>query len=229
VIKLRSVSRSFPGRGEVLRGVDLDVGEGEFVAVVGRSGSGKTTLLNIVGGLDLDFEGDVEVAGRDLRELDDRALSSLRSGTIGFVFQAYHILDHLTVGENAALPALFSRSSGGPVGDRLARRVSEVLEAVGLSGREGDRPADFSGGERQRVAIARALLLQPRLLLCDEPTGNLDRETGAAVVDLLRRIHGDGVTVLVVTHDEEISHAAGRVLELRDGGLEGPAAAEAGQ
>ena len=230
VIQARSVTRSFPDRGEVLRGVDLSVGEGEFVTLVGRSGSGKTTLLNIIGGLDSGYEGTVEIDSTDLQTLGDRALSILRGSTVGFVFQAYHILDHLTVAENAALPSLFQPTVNAMSRDALNERVDQVLSAVGMAWRAAERPATLSGGERQRVAIARALLLRPRVLLCDEPTGNLDPHTGHEVVDLLRGIHEDeGVTVVVATHDEVISRSADRVLELRRGRLDdwgGPVRAE---
>ncbi len=230
MISLRSVTRSFPGRGEVLRGVDLEVEEGEFTVIVGRSGVGKTSLLNIVGGLDSGYEGEVEVAGRNLGNLGDRALSRLRRSTIGFVFQAYHLLDHLTVAENVLLPSLFVSGSAADRGREMTARAAEVLEEVGMAGRAADRPAGLSGGERQRVAVARALALGPRILLCDEPTGNLDPHTGSQIVDLLVRIHDAGLaTVLVATHDEAISRSAGRVLELRRGVLDdwgGPAGAE---
>jgi putative ABC transport system ATP-binding protein len=204
----------------VLRGIDLDVAEGEFVSIVGASGSGKTTLLNIIGGLDRGAEGTIRVAGKPIPELNDRAVSDLRSGTVGFVFQAYHLLDHLTVAENVALPSLFSRSSDAMAESGLERRIAEVLEVVGLSERGDDRPAKLSGGERQRVAIARALLLRPAVLLCDEPTGNLDEETGASVVDLFKKIHEGGVTILVVTHDQKVFRTAERSLRLKDGTLE---------
>jgi putative ABC transport system ATP-binding protein len=201
--------------------VDLEMGEGEFTVIVGRSGSGKTSLLNIVGGLDSRYDGQVEVAGRELKGLGDRALSRIRSATIGFVFQAYHLLDHLTVAENVALPLLFA-PSGRRIGHREQEaRVAEVLGSVGMAARAADRPAGLSGGERQRVAVARAVSLSPRILLCDEPTGNLDPHTGAEIVALLRRLHEAGLaTVLVATHDEAITRSAGRVLELRRGRLE---------
>ncbi len=230
MIQARSVKRSFPGRGEVLRGVDLAVGEGEFVTLVGRSGSGKTTLLNIIGALDSEYEGSVEIHGTEIKKLGDRALSILRGSTIGFVFQAYHILDHLTVAENAALPAFFQPAATAMTNGALRERVDQVLTAVGMAWRAKERPAVLSGGERQRVAVARALLLRPRVLLCDEPTGNLDPHTGGEVVGLLRRIHEEeGVTVMVATHDETISRSADRVLELRRGKLDdwgGPVRAE---
>jgi len=196
----------------------LEVEAGEFVSILGRSGSGKTTLLHIIGGLDSGFEGEVEVAGSSLGLLDDSRLSGLRNAGIGFVFQAYHLLDHLSVGENAALPSLFARGPTTMSAAGVSRRTGEVLERVGLRDRVGDRPSELSGGERQRLAIARALFQEPRLLLCDEPTGNLDDATGADIVVLLGGIHrDDGVTVVTATHDGAISRTAGRVLRLDDG------------
>jgi len=227
MIQARGVRRAFPNRGEVLRGVDLEVGGGEFITLVGRSGSGKTTLLNIIGALDTGYEGSVTVDGTDLGDLNDRGRSAMRASTFGFVFQAYHILDHLTVAENVALPWLLQAPPVAMDREALDERTVRVLEAVGMASRAGDKPAALSGGERQRVAVARALLLGPRVLLCDEPTGNLDPHTGDEVVRLLRAVHDrDGVTVVVATHDESLSRAADRVLELRRGTLDdwgGPA------
>jgi len=219
VIQLRSVSRAFNAQRPVLRGLDLDVAEGELVAVVGRSGAGKTTLLNVIGGLDAGYHGSVEVAGRCLAELDDRALSAFRNRSVGFVFQAYNLLDHLTVAENVVLPSLFAGARVGAGGHREAReRALAALAAVGLADRCDDRPAVLSGGERQRVAIARALLQRAPLLLCDEPTGNLDEVTGADVAELLQEVRrARGVTVVVTTHDRVICRLADRVLELCDG------------
>lgn len=219
MIQLRSVSRAFNAQRPVLRGLDLDVAEGELVAVVGRSGAGKTTLLNVIGGLDAGYHGSVEVAGRCLAELDDRALSAFRNRSVGFVFQAYNLLDHLTVAENVVLPSLFARARVGAGGHREAReRALAALAAVGLADRCDDRPAVLSGGERQRVAIARALLQRAPLLLCDEPTGNLDEVTGADVAELLQEVRrARGVTVVVTTHDRVICRLADRVLELCDG------------
>jgi putative ABC transport system ATP-binding protein len=221
VIQLRSVSRAFDEQRPVLCGLDLDVAEGEMVAVVGRSGAGKTTLLNVVGGLDAGYQGSVEVAGRRLADLDDRALSAFRNRSVGFVFQAYNLLDHLTVAENVVLPSMFARTRVGAEAHREAREHAlTALAAVGLADRCDDRPAVLSGGERQRVAIARALLQRAPLLLCDEPTGNLDEATGAEVAELLQEVHRSrGVTVVVATHDRAICRLADRVLELRDGVL----------
>jgi len=226
VIRLRSLSRSFDRQRHVLRGLDLEVAQGELVAVVGRSGAGKTTLLNVVGGLDTGYEGSVEVAGHRLAELDDRALSAFRNRSVAFVFQAYNLLDHLSVAENVELPALFARSRAGSERQgELRQRASAALASVGLADRRDDRPSVLSGGERQRVAIARALLQRAPLLLCDEPTGNLDETTAADVAELLRELHrAGGVTMVVATHDRAICRLANRVLELCDGGLMIPGA-----
>jgi ABC-type lipoprotein export system ATPase subunit len=219
VIQLRSVVRAFGPTRPVLRGLDLDVADGELVAVVGRSGAGKTTLLNVIGGLDTGYEGSVEVSGKRLAELDDRSLSAFRNRSVGFVFQAYNLLDHLTVAENVELPSLFADAGPRASSRReLRQRAREALGAVGLADRADDRPAVLSGGERQRVAIARALLQRAPLLLCDEPTGNLDEATGAEVAELLRSIRlAGGATAVVTTHDRAICRLADRVLELRDG------------
>jgi putative ABC transport system ATP-binding protein len=226
MIRLHQVSRSYDGERQVLRGVDLEVDPGEFLAVIGRSGCGKTTLLNIIGGLDTAYDGDAEVAGRSLRALGDRELSAYRSTAVGFVFQAYHLLDHLRVIENIELPAFFARSAGtarpaGSSGEAsVRRRAEEILGRIGLGDRASARPGELSGGERQRLALGRALFHRPPLLLCDEPTGNLDRKTGGEVVALMREIHRDDhPTVVVATHDDAIAEAADRVLELDDGAL----------
>jgi putative ABC transport system ATP-binding protein len=219
MIRLEGVSKRYPGAEiDVLSGIDLAVGEGEFVSIVGRSGSGKTTLLNLIGGLDGAFSGAVAVGGSDLGSLDDGALSAIRSRKIGFVFQSYHLLEHLNCGENVSLASLFARD-GSRVSPRAARdRANELLAVVGLDGRAKDRPSSLSGGERQRVALARALFRDPPILLCDEPTGNLDTATGREIIDLLCELHRDrGMTIITATHDEVVTSAADRVLELEDG------------
>jgi len=238
VIQLRDVHKAYgsgAGRTEVLRGVSLEVRAGEVVALVGHSGSGKSTLLNIVGGLDAADRGGVEVLGADYRTAGDAELARLRNRRIGFVFQFFHLLDHLTCLGNVLLPAAFTRDRVDA--KRENERASEVLRRVGLSDQAGRRPAELSGGQKQRVAIARALFHRPDLLLCDEPTGNLDTETGREVIELFTDINRqDGVTLLIVTHEERVSSAAGRVIRIadgqiaRDGQLEGarrtPAAEE---
>jgi ABC-type lipoprotein export system ATPase subunit len=221
MIHFTDVRKSYPPDREVLRGIDLEVTEGAYLSIVGRSGSGKTTLLNIMGGLDSRYSGKVRVAGRDLGDLDDAESSALRNTCIGFLFQSYHLIEHLSVAENAALASLFDRRGRIGTSRDLRRRAVEVLEEVGLAERADCRPGELSGGERQRLALARALYNRPRLLLCDEPTGNLDTETGAEVVELLDRIYrNDNVTVVVASHDPTISQAAEQELRLANGQLE---------
>jgi putative ABC transport system ATP-binding protein len=206
-----------PARRAALDGVALSIDAGELVAVLGPSGSGKSTLLAVLGGLDRDYQGQVRVFGEDLRALGDRALSRLRGERIGFVFQAFHLLPHLTVLDNVLAPALFA-AAGAAL--ELPARARALLDRLGLADRAGDTPARLSGGQRQRVAIARALLRRPALLLCDEPTGNLDAETGARTIELFRDLHREGgLTVVAVTHEERLAQVATRTLSLRDGRL----------
>jgi len=223
VIRLQGVCRSFrgqqPGDG-VLRGVDLEVGEREMVAVVGPSGCGKTTLLHVMAGLDRRYTGTVVVGGQDLRRLSDAALADLRRRRLGIVFQSLHLLDHLTAVDNVALPWLFARGREVSGHGGARERAMEMLRLVGLGERARARPGELSGGERQRVALARALFNRPPLLLCDELTGNLDRETGAVVLARLDEVRrGYGGAVVVVTHDPDLVEAADRVLELAGGRL----------
>jgi putative ABC transport system ATP-binding protein len=227
VISVRSLEKSFTdGDGStvrVLQGLDLEVAPGEFVAVVGPSGSGKSTLLHVLGGLDVDYEGEVTVAGVALRPLDDRRLARFRSEKVGFVFQSFHLIPNLSALENVLLPAFFGGEVPGPA---ERQRAKEVLDRVGLGGKQDRPPLRLSGGERQRVAIGRALFHRPQVLLCDEPTGNLDSSTGGEIIQLFRSLNEEGLTVLAVTHEERVSAAARRVLRLRDGKLvaesEGP-------
>jgi ABC-type lipoprotein export system ATPase subunit len=222
VIRLENVRKRYPGADiDVLRGIDMTIEARDFVSIVGRSGSGKTTLLNLIGGLDRGFEGEVRVADRDLREFGDAEISGFRNRTVGFVFQAYHLLDHLTCRENVSLAALFTRGGSHRDASWVRSRADDLLDAVGLQGAGARRPSTLSGGERQRIAIARALFNRPQILLCDEPTGNLDTETGREVVDLLSVLHRKHeMTILAATHDEGIAAAGGRVLHMRDGLLE---------
>ena len=217
IIRLAGVRKSYGSgraRQEVLRGVALDIEKGELVALVGQSGSGKSTLLNIIGGLDRPDEGVVSVDGQDTARLDDTALSHLRNERFGFIFQAFHLLDHLTCAENVALPALF----GAKHAHGTRARAVEVLSRVGLDLVADRRPGELSGGQKQRVAIARALFNRPAVLLCDEPTGNLDSETGRDVIRFFQELNQkDGMTLLIVTHEERVSEAARRVLRIRDG------------
>jgi putative ABC transport system ATP-binding protein len=213
VISARGLTRTFSdgegGQLKVLDGVALDVKEGELVAVMGRSGSGKSTLLHILGGLDSEFSGEVQVAGAALKGLGDSALARFRNTSVGFVFQSFHLVSGLDALSNVALPAFF-----GAQGDAMA-----ALERVGLGAKAHRNPAQLSGGERQRVAIARALFARPKVLFCDEPTGNLDAATGAEIIGLFKSLNAEGLTVLAVTHEERVSSAAGRVLRLEGGRL----------
>jgi putative ABC transport system ATP-binding protein len=214
VISARGLTRTFSdGEGGTLRvldGVDFEVKAGELVAVMGRSGSGKSTLLHILGGLDSAFSGQVEVAGLTLNGLGDKALAQFRNTSVGFVFQSFHLVSGLDALSNVALPAFF-----GAQGDAKA-----ALERVGLGAKAHRQPAQLSGGERQRVAIARALFCKPKVLFCDEPTGNLDAATGADIIALFKSLNAEGLTVLAVTHEERVSSAAGRVLKLEGGKLQ---------
>ena len=186
---------------------------GEYVAIMGPSGSGKSTLLNIIGCLLRSTRGSYLLDGQDIPALDDVALSHLRQQTIGFVFQSFHLIPRLTAAGNVELPMIFA---GVPRPERRAR-VAEALDAVGLSERAHHRPNQLSVGQRQRVTIARATVTKPRLLLADEPTGNLDSTSGHQVLELLEHLHAKGLTLLVVTHDQEIAHRADRVLVIADG------------
>jgi putative ABC transport system ATP-binding protein len=223
VISLRDIRKRFrDGEREmvVLDHLDLEVAEGELVAVVGASGSGKSTLLYVVGALDADFEGEAVVAGRRLRELGPRERAAFRNQAVGFVFQSFNLLPALPAVENVMLPGLFVPPGlPAPKIPELRRRALEALGRVGLGDKGGRLPANLSGGERQRVAIARALLSRPAVLLADEPTGNLDVASGEGVIRLFQDMARDGMTVLVVTHEERVSSAASRVLHLEDGRL----------
>ncbi|HZO15404.1 MAG TPA: ABC transporter ATP-binding protein [Polyangiaceae bacterium] len=210
---LRKIYGQGKGVRAALDGVSLRVSCGEFVAVLGPSGCGKSTLLGIVGGLDRQYEGELDLFGRPTRALKDGELARMRGDRIGFVFQAFHLLGHLSALDNVLAPALFAQD-----GDKLRARGEQLLVEVGLAGRGGDMPEQMSGGERQRVAIARALLREPQLLLCDEPTGNLDLETGAQIVEIFGRLHRErDLTIVAVTHEKALAQAADRVVNLRAG------------
>lgn len=218
MIAIRQLTKSYKVgsvASPVLRGVDLTIEAGESVSIVGTSGSGKTTLLNLIGGLDSDYQGSVKVAGREMRLLSDRELASFRNETIGYVFQAFNLLEHLSCAENVYLPASFMRK---PIGFDVEARAREVLERVGIPHKYHERPTALSGGQRQRVAVARALFLKPSILLCDEPTGNLDRATGEQILGLFTELHQkEGITLLLITHEEHIARAADRIIRLEDG------------
>ncbi len=200
----------------VLSGIDLRVDAGEYVAVTGPSGSGKSTLLNILGCLDSPTRGSYRIRGQDVSRLDDKALSQVRNARIGFVFQSFQLVSHLTVQENVELPLFYARKAAGA---RRAR-ARELIEQVGLTPRAGHVPAQLSGGERQRAAIARALANEPALLLADEPTGNLDSATSQEILALFHALHDRGGTLVLITHDPGIAAGAPRRVRLRDGRIE---------
>jgi lipoprotein-releasing system ATP-binding protein len=204
---------------EVLKGVDLAVRESEFVAIVGASGSGKSTLLHILGALDRPEKGVVSFEGRVLSRMGQRELNKFRNKMVGFVFQFYHLLDELSVLENVFLPAMASKSVPGWLGSRrwAKGRARELLGELGLSERANHKPYQLSGGERQRVAIGRALMNEPKILLADEPTGNLDSATGNGILNVFEKLNKAGQTIVMVTHDERIAGKAGRVITLADG------------
>jgi len=220
VISLRNLTKSFrdgPRELRVLDGVDLEAKAGELLAIVGASGSGKSTLLYVAGALDGDFGGEAIVAGASLRALSERERAELRNRRIGFVFQSFNLLPGLSALQNVMLPGVLRRGGGATEGLRV--RAQAALARVGIGDKAEARPARLSGGERQRVAIARALAAEPALLLADEPTGNLDAETGDGIIRLFAELAAGGLTVVVVTHEERVSSAATRVLHLEKGRL----------
>jgi putative ABC transport system ATP-binding protein len=217
LIEMRSVEKVYrTGKLEfaALRGVDLMIWPGEMVAVVGPSGSGKTTILNMITGIDRPTAGEVIVDGIDLRRMSEERMARWRGQTIGIVFQFFQLLPTLTALENAALPMDFARL--GKPKDRW-QRAHRQLEAVGLGDKGHHLPLELSGGEQQRVAIARALACEPKLIVGDEPTGNLDSETGARMMDLLTALNASGTTVLYVTHDSTLAARAARIVTIKDG------------
>jgi putative ABC transport system ATP-binding protein len=217
VVELRDVGRVYDSDPPVhaLREVNLRVTTGDYLAVVGASGSGKSTLLNILGLLDRPDSGTYLLDGVETTQLGDGQRTALRGSKIGFVFQSFHLLPYRSAADNVAMAELYRRSDRR----QRARRAEAALDRVGLAHRVGFRPDRLSGGERQRVAIARALLGEPALLLCDEPTGNLDRTTTEAVLDLFDNLKEQGVTLIVITHDDDVSRRAERRISIEDGRL----------
>ena len=212
---VRKVYRTGAESVDALKGVDLEVGAGEFLAVMGTSGSGKTTLLNCLSGLDDIDEGSVVIGGEDIHGMSDARRTKHRASTMGFIFQAFNLIPVFTSTENVELPLLLSGA-----GAREARRAAvETLERVGLGHRLDHRPTELSGGEQQRVTVARALAGRPAIVWADEPTGNLDSETAGTVMALLDELHRDGLTLILVTHDEGIGASAERRIAMRDGSI----------
>lgn len=220
MIEINDVSKIYHvGNEEVeaLNGVSLSIKEGEFVAIVGPSGSGKSTLLHLIAGLDKPSYGEVIVQKKDLAKTSDSVLSKYRNRTIGFIFQEFHLLSHLSILENVKVPLMFASHEEKASHEKKA---SELLEDLGLGERLHHKPHEISGGQKQRVAIARALINTPKIILADEPTGNLDSVTGKSILDLLKKIHKQKkLTLIIVTHDREIAKAAQRVIEIKDGKL----------
>jgi putative ABC transport system ATP-binding protein len=216
VLRARGLRKDY-GKGEGLvravDEVDLDVASGETVAVMGPSGCGKSTLLHLLGGLDRASGGELWLVGQRIDQLGERALARLRRDKIGFIFQAFHLMDELTAAENVELPALLAGRSARSA----RRRAAELLDRVGLADRAGHLPSQLSGGQRQRVAIARALVSDPQLVLADEPTGNLDSQATVEVLRMFEDLHSSGQTLLVVTHDSRIAATADRLISMRDG------------
>jgi putative ABC transport system ATP-binding protein len=217
VLALDQVAKRYPGDVWALRDVSVEVSRGDRVAVIGPSGSGKTTLLTILGTLERATSGEVRVAGRDIAKSTDSDLAGLRAHEIGFVFQTFHLHDSMTALDNVATGMLYTGAGG-----RQRRRAARVaLERVGLGRRLTHRPPQLSGGERQRVAIARALVKRPVIILADEPTGNLDSNSGGEVVDLLHELASDGATLVLITHDQNVAATFGRRIQMRDGEIIG--------
>lgn len=219
VIKIRQITRDFKMGNEilhVLKGIDLDIERGEYVALMGPSGSGKSTLMNLLGCLDTPTSGSYELNGANVSKMTDDALAEIRNKEIGFVFQTFNLLPRTTALENVALPMVYA---GVGKADRI-KRAKEVLSDVGLADRMEHKPNELSGGQRQRVAVGRALVNKPSIILADEPTGNLDSKTSEEIMLLIDAIHQAGNTVIVVTHEEEVAQRAKRVIRLRDGMVE---------
>ncbi|PKP25956.1 MAG: macrolide ABC transporter ATP-binding protein [Bacteroidetes bacterium HGW-Bacteroidetes-2] len=219
VIKIRQITRDFRMGSEilhVLKGIDLDIERGEYVALMGPSGSGKSTLMNLLGCLDTPTSGSYELNGANVSKMSDDELAEIRNKEIGFVFQTFNLLPRTTALENVALPMIYA---GVGKADRI-KRAKEVLNDVGLADRMEHKPNELSGGQRQRVAVGRALVNKPSIILADEPTGNLDSKTSEEIMLLIDAIHQAGNTVIVVTHEEEVAQRAKRVIRLRDGMVE---------
>jgi putative ABC transport system ATP-binding protein len=219
VLEVRGLRKTYEADAapvRALRGVDMTMGQGEFVAIMGPSGCGKSTLLNLVAGLDVPSEGEITVAGEPLAGMDESALARMRRRHIGIVFQFFNLLEGMSVLENVTLPAVIA----GMGRRRAESRARDLLDLLGLGDKARSAPGVLSGGQRQRLAIARALANAPTILLADEPTGALDSEGGREVLELFRRLHAGGQTILLVTHDESVAEPASRLVRMRDGRVE---------
>jgi putative ABC transport system ATP-binding protein len=226
VVETHDLRKNFESEGapvRALRGVDMNIEAGEFVAVMGPSGCGKSTLLNLIAGLDTPSDGDIILAGDSLAGKDENDLARMRRKHIGIVFQFFNLLEGMSVLENVTLPAIIAGSSR----KQAESRARDLLDLLGLGDKAKNAPGVLSGGQRQRLAIARALANEPTLLLADEPTGALDSAGGHEVLELFRRLHKDGQTIMMVTHDHEVASAADRIVRMRDGRVEDPAEAPA--
>ncbi len=219
LISITNIKRDFPLGNEivyVLKGIDLEIKKGEYVALMGPSGSGKSTLMNILGCLDTPTSGTYILNGKHVSEMKDDELAGIRNKEIGFVFQTFNLMPRTTALDNVALPMVYA---GYSKSERI-ERATEVLKQVGLDDRMDHKPNQLSGGQRQRVAVARALVNKPSIILADEPTGNLDSKTSVEIMNLFNEIHANGNTVILVTHEEEIAAYAHRIIRLRDGIIE---------
>jgi len=226
LLEAKEIVKSYPlgvSKVEVLKGVDFSVAPGEFVAITGASGSGKSTLLHILGALDKPDQGLVNFQGKDIAKISSGQMNKFRNHKIGFVFQFYYLLDELNVAENVYLPAMALSSLLGwfKIRSEAKKRAHQMLEKFGLGHRVKHKPYQLSGGERQRVAIARALMNEPVLLLADEPTGNLDSETGNGILNVFEELNKAGQTIIMVTHDDRIAQRASRIVVLADGKVKG--------
>ena len=220
ILQMRDICKDYPmGKTvtHVLKNVDLDVSEGDYLAIMGPSGSGKTTLMNLIGCLDVPTSGSYLLGEREITKCSGKELAEVRNKEIGFVFQSFHLLPKLTALDNVALPLLY----GGVKKAERQERARAALETVGLADRLDHRPDQLSGGQCQRVAIARAIVGKPRLLLADEPTGALDSASGAQVMELFRQLHDSGSTIIMITHDQGIAHHADTIMTIKDGVLSG--------
>jgi putative ABC transport system ATP-binding protein len=221
VVNTKDLRKNYEAEGapvRALRGVDMEIKEGEFVAVMGPSGCGKSTLLNLIAGLDTPTDGDISVADETLVGKDENQLAKMRRKHIGIVFQFFNLLEGMSVLENVTLPAVIA----GMPRKQAETRARDLLDLLGLADKAKNAPGVLSGGQRQRLAIARALANRPTLVLADEPTGALDSAGGVEVMELFRRLHADGQTILLVTHDEKVAQHADRIVRMRDGKIEDP-------